>query len=73
MYVGKYVFDFDKLSLQLADKHHTLTYREAEVLRYLSSRPNEVIKREDLLKAIWGDDDYFMGRSLDVFLSLIHI
>jgi DNA-binding response OmpR family regulator len=38
-------------------------------LRYLAERPNQVIKREDLLKAIWGDDDYFMGRSLDVFMS----
>lgn len=69
MPVGKYVFNFDELSLQLADNSHTLTYREAEVLRYLATRPNEVIKREDLLKAIWGDDDYFMGRSLDVFMS----
>ncbi len=38
-------------------------------MKYLAERPNEVIKREDLLKSIWGDDDYFMGRSLDVFIS----
>jgi len=67
--IGRYAFDFEKLSLQIDGKLHTLTYREAEVLRYLSERPNQVIKREDLLKAIWGDDDYFMGRSLDVFMS----
>jgi two-component system, OmpR family, response regulator VicR len=69
VYVGKYEFDFEKLQLQISGKTQDLTYREAEVLRYLAERPNQVIKREDLLKAIWGDDDYFMGRSLDVFMS----
>jgi len=67
--VGKYTFDFQKLTLSLNGTAHTLTFREAEVMQYLAERPNEVIKREDLLKAIWGDDDYFMGRSLDVFIS----
>ncbi|GHB88030.1 response regulator transcription factor [Persicitalea jodogahamensis] len=67
--VGRYLFDFQKLTLTLNGDTHTLTFREAEVMKYLAQRPNEVIKREDLLKAIWGDDDYFMGRSLDVFIS----
>lgn len=67
--IGTYLFDFQKLTLKNASQTHTLTYREAEVLRYLAKRPNEVIKRNDMLKAIWGDDDYFMGRSLDVFIS----
>lgn len=67
--VGKYTFNFQKLALILNGTSHTLTFREAEVMQYLAERPNEVIKREDLLKAIWGDDDYFMGRSLDVFIS----
>lgn len=67
--VGAYSFDFQKLTLRLADKTQSLTYREAEVLKYLADRPDQVIKRDDVLKAIWGDDDYFMGRSLDVFIS----
>ncbi|AXE17431.1 DNA-binding response regulator [Runella rosea] len=67
--VGNYVFDFEKLHLQINGKTQDLTFREAEVLRYLAERHNQIIKREDLLKAIWGDDDYFMGRSLDVFMS----
>ena len=67
--VGKYSFDFQKLALTLNGTTHTLTFREAEVRKYLAERPNEVIRREELLKAIWGDDDYFMGRSLDVFIS----
>ncbi len=46
-----------------------LTLREAEVLRYLASFQNELVPREKLLKQIWGSDDYFLGRSLDVFIS----
>jgi DNA-binding response OmpR family regulator len=47
----------------------TLTQKEAEVFRYFMSRPNSVIKRSELLENIWGEDDYFLGRSLDVFIS----
>lgn len=67
--LGEYIFDFQKLTLSINQSSHTLTFREAEVLKYLAKRPFEIIKREDLLKSIWGDDDYFMGRSLDVFIS----
>jgi DNA-binding response OmpR family regulator len=64
-----YEFCFEKLQLSSPTQTRELTYREAEVLRYLVEHAQQVIKREDLLKAIWGDDDYFMGRSLDVFIS----
>ena len=67
--VGKYQFSFERLTLVLNGVCQDLTFREAEVLRYLAERPDQVIRREELLKAIWGDDDYFMGRSLDVFIS----
>lgn len=67
--VGGYNFDFQKLILSINGGSQTLTFREAEVLKYLADRPDQVIRRDELLKAIWGDDDYFMGRSLDVFIS----
>ncbi|WP_439558199.1 response regulator transcription factor [Dyadobacter sp.] len=67
--VGQYAFDFQKLTLNLNGTSQNLTFREAEVLKYLAERPDQVIRRDELLKAIWGDDDYFMGRSLDVFIS----
>lgn len=67
--IGNYNFDFQKLTLSINDTLQSLTFREAEVLKYLSERPDQVIRRDELLKAIWGDDDYFMGRSLDVFIS----
>ena len=69
--IGNYTFDFKKLTLHNNLVHHTLTYREAEVLKYFADRQGQVIKREELLNAIWGTDDYFKGRSLDVFLSRI--
>lgn len=67
--IGKYLFDFQKLTLMIDGKSQSLTFREAEVLKFMAERTDQVIRRDELLKAIWGDDDYFMGRSLDVFIS----
>ena len=48
-----------------------ITVKESEILRYLSVNRNKVIKREDMLIALWGKNDYFYGRSLDVFITKI--
>jgi two-component system response regulator VicR len=69
--IGSFTFDFQKLTLSREGVSQNLTFREAEVMKYLSERVDQVIRRDELLKAIWGDDDYFMGRSLDVFISRI--
>lgn len=67
--VGKYEFDFANLSLTINDKVKRLTTREAEVLRILCLASKNVVRREKILTAIWGENDYFAGRSLDVFIS----
>ncbi|WEK69300.1 MAG: response regulator transcription factor [Candidatus Chryseobacterium colombiense] len=67
--VGKFNFDPKNYTLQNQENTITLTQREAELLLYFIRHKNTVLKRQDILKAIWGDDDYFMGRSLDVFIS----
>ncbi|MBO0929863.1 response regulator transcription factor [Fibrella aquatilis] len=67
--VGQYQFDPANLSLRSASQQHALTQREADVLAYLLTRANTVVRRDELLRSLWGDDDYFMGRSLDVFIS----
>ncbi len=68
--LGKYHFDFQQLSLQFEqEKPRKLTMKEAELLKYFCQNENLVLKREEILKSIWGDDDYFSGRSLDVFIS----
>ncbi len=67
--LGTYLFDPANLTLSREARVDPLTQREADVLAYLLDRPNTVVRRDELLRAIWGDDDYFMGRSLDVFIS----
>lgn len=67
--VAKYDFDPQNYTLQNSGSIITLTQRESELLLYFIRHKNTVLKRQDILKAIWGDDDYFMGRSLDVFIS----
>lgn len=69
--IGSYEFCFSQLTLKSNTQEHKLTHREAEVLKFICDRKNQVIKREDILKAIWGRDDYFLGRSLDVFITRI--
>jgi DNA-binding response OmpR family regulator len=68
-YIGKYLFDFTNLTLKTGDEVRRLTFREAEVLKLLCASKNNVVKRETILTAIWGENDYFAGRSLDVFIS----
>lgn len=67
--VGKYSFDPKNYTLNDGSNTVTLTQRESELLFFFIRNKNTVLKRQDILKAIWGDDDYFMGRSLDVFIS----
>lgn len=67
--VGKYIFDPKNYTLKNNLNTVTLTQRESELLFFFIRNKNTVLKRQDILKAIWGDDDYFMGRSLDVFIS----
>ena len=69
--IGHYQFDKASLTLTFGAQSNTLTQREADLLDYFVQHKNQLIKREDILKAVWGDDDYFMGRSLDVFISKI--
>lgn len=67
--IGKYIFDFENLTLNALAHTQTLTLREAELIRLFAQNISKTLKREDILLKIWGDDDYFMGRSLDVFIS----
>ena len=69
--IGKYSFDFNNQSLTINNKTKRITEKESEILNYLSNNRNKVIKREDLLKNLWGENDYFFGRSLDVFITKI--
>ncbi len=67
--VGHFNFYFESLVLETSEEKKTLTYKEAELLRYFCDNPNKVLSRSDILKHVWGSDDYYLGRSLDVFIS----
>jgi len=67
--LGQFSFDSHNFVLSHPSGTKTLTQKEAEVLRLLCRNTDRVLKREEILKAVWGDDDYFMGRSMDVFIS----
>jgi DNA-binding response OmpR family regulator len=67
--IGKYQFDAMNYHVSNANEKITLTQRESELLKLFLDNKNKVMKREEILKSLWGDDDYYMGRSLDVFIS----
>jgi len=67
--IGKYVFDFKNQSLESAGQKRRLTERESNILKLLCLSRNNIIRREQILTAVWGENDYFAGRSLDVFIS----
>ncbi|MDR7371207.1 response regulator transcription factor [Flavobacterium aquidurense] len=67
--IGKYHFDTKNFILFNENEKIGLTQREAELLKLFLDNKNSVLKREQILTSLWGTDDYFMGRSLDVFIS----
>jgi DNA-binding response OmpR family regulator len=67
--IGKYSFNFSDYLVYNNEEKITLTQREAELLKLFLDNKGQVLKREEILKRLWGNDDYFLGRSLDVFIS----
>ncbi|RYZ80563.1 MAG: response regulator transcription factor [Proteobacteria bacterium] len=67
--VGKFTFDPENYTLTFGQETIAMTQRESELLKLFLDNKNTVMKREQILKSLWGNDDYFMGRSLDVFIS----
>jgi DNA-binding response OmpR family regulator len=66
---GKFEFDYSEQLLRLGKKEKVLTRKEAEVLKMLCLYKNRLLKREIALTEIWGENDYFMGRSMDVYIT----
>ena len=67
--LGKFEFDYHNLKLKMDEEERRLTQKEADLLKFFVDNRNQVVKRSLILRQIWGEDDYFMGRSLDVFIS----
>lgn len=63
------VLKYNSLELLSGTAKEKLTLKEAQLLKYFIINKNKVLAREDILTEIWGEDDYFLGRSMDVFIS----
>lgn len=67
--VGQYTLDHDNLKLSLGDSEEKMTKKEADLLKLLIQNKNKIVARSTILERLWGENDYFMGRSMDVFIS----
>lgn len=67
--IGAYVFNYTKQTLLYNNNSVLLTHREAELLFHLTQKKNEILDRTFILNKLWGNDDFFNARSMDVFIS----
>jgi DNA-binding response OmpR family regulator len=67
--IGNYTFSQSGQLLKNESHSHSLTHREAELLAYFCSNVGTILKRDDILNKVWGNDHFFSSRSLDVFIS----
>lgn len=67
--IGRFIFLPDELTLSLDGEVRKLTLKEMELIRFFSENANKVLNRNEILERVWGTNDYFLGRSLDVFIS----
>lgn len=68
--IGAYNFDFQKQTLQFKNTEvSSLTHRESQLLFHLLKNKNQVLDRSFVLKELWGNDDFFNARSMDVFIT----
>jgi two-component system, OmpR family, response regulator len=67
--IGKFIFNAKLRTLAIGDIENKLSPKEAQLLELLAINPNTLISREMALKKIWGSDDYFTARSMDVYIT----
>ncbi|PWT73590.1 MAG: DNA-binding response regulator [Bacteroidetes bacterium] len=67
--IGRLQFSYTDLKLSIGKNIFNLTQKEADLLKFLCEHPNRILKREEVLLNVWGKDDYFLGRSMDVFIT----
>lgn len=68
-HLGKLRFAYNELKIYNNTETISLTQREADLLKFFALHSNKILKREELLLNVWGKDDYFLGRSMDVFIT----
>lgn len=69
--IGKYLFDYTTMSLEIDGQVEKLSAKECELIYMLASNINILVNREVILRKVWGNDDYFSAKSMDVYVSKI--
>ncbi|MBI9054356.1 MAG: response regulator transcription factor [Bacteroidales bacterium] len=69
--LGDFSFDVNNQELKIGKESKRLTSKESKILSILAKSKNNIVPREDIMQQVWGETDYFIGRSLDVFISKI--
>lgn len=67
--LGQYNFDYLNRSLEFDSKSKRVSAKEADLLRLFCQSPNQLLNRQVILKTVWGEDDYFTSKSMDVYLT----
>lgn len=67
--MGGLIFSPANLKIFSASEKFNITQKEADLLKFFCEHKNKVVKREEVLLNVWGKDDYFLGRSMDVFIT----
>jgi two-component system, OmpR family, response regulator len=67
--IGKYTFDYVHQFIEIEGTQQKLTTKEADLLKLLCLNANDILDRNFALKSIWHDDNYFSGRSMDVYIA----
>jgi DNA-binding response OmpR family regulator len=67
--IGALRFLFSELKIEYPGGEETVTPKEAELLQYFCRNKGKILKREEVLLHVWGKEDYFLGRSMDVFIT----
>jgi DNA-binding response OmpR family regulator len=68
---GKIFFSYTDLKLINPEGQFDVKQKEADLLKFLCEHPNRILKRDEILLAVWGKDDFFLGRSMDVYMTKI--
>ena len=69
--IGSLKFSPTDLKIQTHAEAFNITQKEADLLRFFCEHANKVLKREEVLLNVWGKDDFFLGRSMDVYMTKI--
>lgn len=67
--LGSIIFDVQNQELKIGSESKRLTSKESKILSILAQQKNNIVSRESIMTEVWGETDYFIGRSLDVFIS----